>query len=351
MMVASWKGFELGRLADVDSGKDIYAQERTEGKTPYITSGTANNGIGFFVGNDNKSKIANAISVNRNGAVGEAFYHPYQALYGNDCRKVKLYGEKNSDVQLFVAHCIANQKSSFSYSRKLGTARLKRLHFMLPATNGGTPDWNYMCTFVQSMRIELFQRYKKYVEKKLSDLEHKVIPALSEAKWKPFMISNVFRILPGKRLVAADASKGTRPFIGALDNSNGIARFVSNTNDSLDKNVLGVNYNGNGMGIGFYHPYECIFSDDVKRFHLKHHEDNKYIFLFMKVAILMQKQKFGYLYKFNAKRMEHTNILLPVNTDGEPDYAYMEQYAKNLMLRKYRQYLSYLEKKKQNKVH
>ncbi len=53
--------------------------------------------------------------------------------------------------------------------------------------------------------------------------------------------------------------------------------------------MLGVNYNGNGMVIGFYHPYECIFSDDVKRFHLKHHEDNEFVLLFMKVAILQQK--------------------------------------------------------------
>ena len=99
------------------------------------------------------------------------------------------------------------------------------------------------------------------------------------------------------------------------------------------------------MVIGFYHPYECIFSDDVKRFHLKHHEDNVFLLLFMKVAILQQKSKFGYLYKFNAERMANTKIMLPVTDDGAPDYEYMEQYAKNLMLRKYRQYLAYLDSK------
>lgn len=100
------------------------------------------------------------------------------------------------------------------------------------------------------------------------------LPTLNEKEWKSFLISDIFDIFPGKRLVAADTTAGNRPFIGALDNNNGVARFVSDTNESLDKNVLGVNYNGNGMVIGFYHPYECIFSDDVKRFHLKHHEDN-----------------------------------------------------------------------------
>ena len=159
------------------------------------------------------------------------------------------------------------------------------------------------------------------------------------------MISDIFSILPGKRLVSAHSTSGNRPFIGALDKNNGVARFVNDTNASLDKNVLGVNYNGNGMVIGFYHPYECIFSDDVKRFHLKYHEDNAFVLLFMKVAILQQKSKFGYLYKFNAERMANTRIMLPVTDDGVPDYEYMEQYAKNLMIRKYKQYLSYLDSK------
>ena len=37
--------------------------------------------------------------------------------------------------------------------------------------------------------------------------------------------------------------------------------------------------------------------------------------------------------------------MLPVTDDSAPDYEYMEQYAKNLMLRKYKQYLSYLDSK------
>ena len=137
-------------------------------------------------------------------------------------------------------------------------------------------------------------------------------------QWAAFEIREVFDIRPGKRLVAADSTPGERPFIGALDNRNGIARFVDDENESLDSNVLGVNYNGNGMVIGFYHPYECIFSDDVKRFHLRDGRDGRDTLLYSKVPILMQKSKFGYLYKFNSQRMEKTRIMLPVDTTGAP---------------------------------
>lgn len=147
-----WKAVPIDDLADVDSGRDIYAQDRIKGKTPYVTSGTANNGIGYFVGNENDSLTANAISVNRNGAVGEAFYHPYLALYGNDCRRLTLRKDRRAGTQIFVARAVSQQKRAFSYSRKLGTARLKRLHVMLPVDDKGKPDYAYMTHYSTEMR-------------------------------------------------------------------------------------------------------------------------------------------------------------------------------------------------------
>ena len=38
--------------------------------------------------------------------------------------------------------------------------------------------------------------------------------------------------------------------------------------------------------------------------------------------------------------------MLPINDLGEPDFEYMEQYSKNMMLRKYQQYLAFLDTKK-----
>lgn len=48
----------------------------------------------------------------------------------------------------------------------------------------------------------------------------------------------------------------------------------------------------------------------------------------------------------NKDSIKRERIMLPVNDSGEPDYEYMEQYAKNMMLRKYKQYLAFLERQK-----
>ena len=124
-------------------------------------------------------------------------------------------------------------------------------------------------------------------------------------------------------------TEGLRPFIGASDSNNGVTAWVNNTNESLDSNVLGVNYNGSVCET-FFHPYECIFSDDVKRLHLKSGVDSKYIMLFLKTIILQQKCKYEYGYKFNEQRMLRQTILLPVDSSGNPDWHFMEMFMRKL---------------------
>ena len=326
------------------SGKDIYASERANGELPYVTAGTANNGIGYFVGNDNHSVDSHVISVNRNGAVGEAFFHPYKALFGNDCRRLKVRNPVGDDAQQFMTVAIKGQMSAFSYSRKLGTGRLQKLNVMLPVTDFGEPDYEYMAEYTQQKREAMLSKYRTYVEERIVELGDPVeIPTLDEKEWREFPLNDIFTVEAGKRLETRNKIPGTRPFIGATDNGNGVTGFVGNDNASKDSNVLGVNYNG-APCIAFYHPYECIFTDDVKRLHLRNYEDNKFVLLFFVSVFAQQRSKYSYGYKFKEQRMLRQKLMLPVTDSGKPDYEYMEQYAKNMMLRKYQQYLAFLDR-------
>ncbi|MDD7592656.1 MAG: restriction endonuclease subunit S [Peptoniphilaceae bacterium] len=183
---------------------------------------------------------------------------------------------------------------------------------------------------------------KNFVAGQLSQLEHKDIPALDEKEWNEFVLDDIFTVGAGKRLETRNKVDGIRPFIGATDNGNGVTGFVGNDNASKDSNVLGVNYNGASC-IAFYHPYGCIFTDDVKRLHLKNHIDDKYVLLFFTSIFAMQRVKYSYGYKFKEKRMHRQKLMLPVTDAGDPDYEYMEQYAKNMMWRKYEQYLAFID--------
>ena len=171
-------------------------------------------------------------------------------------------------------------------------------------------------------------------------LEEKVC----EISWKDFWIEDVCEIKSGIRLTKANQEIGLRPFVGASDSDNGVTAFVSNTNKSLDVNVLGVNYNGSVV-VNFYHPYEAIFSDDVKRLKWKDEiYGNKYTYLFLKQMILSQKIKYAYGYKFNGERMKRQKIMLPVTNTGLPDYNCMTSYMQKLELEQIFKILNYLNK-------
>ena len=170
---------------------------------------------------------------------------------------------------------------------------------------------------------------------------------LSDREWKEFYIGGekgVFIISSGKRLTTADMDTGSIPFIGATDSNNGITNYVKTVNNTLDQNVLGVNYNGS-VAETFYHPYKCIFSDDVKRLHIKNGIENRYVYLFLATIIKLQKVKFTYGYKFNANRMNRQIILLPVNESEEPDYDFMESFIKEREEIKRKEYLEYAKRK------
>ena len=339
-----WKDFELGLLADVKSGRDIYAQERIEGHTPYVTAGTSNNGIGFFVGNDNDSKDCNVISVNRNGAVGEAFYHPYKALFGNDCRRVSLNQTQDSTIQLFIAEAISHQKNAFSYSRKLGTARLKKLRFMLPSTDNDEPDYDYMTQYTQSIHNRLLSQYKKVLKKRISEIEYKDIPLLSKKQWKNYFIPYVFTYVKrGKRYKKADHISGKTPYVSSTANNNGVDAFIASTPKTrVFRDCISL-ANSGSVGIAFYEPFEFIASDHVTS--LKRKNCSKFIYLFLISTIKMQSNNFNFNREINDNRINKMQIMLPAKENGQPDFEYMEQYAKNMMLKKYKQYLSYLERK------
>ena len=242
---------------------------------------------------------------------------------------------------------IQQQRVCFTYSRKWKPSRMKKSTLILPINIHGEPNYRYMENYIKQLYNSKINKYLSYIKQRKNDLKYVEIEPLNNKKWESFYINDLFIISSGKRLTKANMQKGTTPFIGATSLNNGITNFVSNKNDSIDSNVLGVNYNGSVVE-NFYHPYKCLFSDDVKRFHLKNHTDNKEVLLFFKSIILKQKDKYMYGYKFNAERMKQQLIFVPIDNKLNPDYEYMEQYMVNQEIKLLNRYEKYIKNMKAN---
>ena len=340
-----WKEFRIGELFKINRGNSKNLTELNQnGKIAVISASDKNNGcLKFSETLDWENVFSKSITVNNNGSIGFTYYHFYNFIASSDVSVLSCKKALSEYLARFFCTQIKGQGYKYHYGYKMSNNRLKNQVILLPVTSAGKIDYGFMESFVKKIESKKIHAYREYAEKRLAETELPAgtkIEKLEDKGWREFKLTEIFEIKAGKRLTKANMKNGKRPFIGASDSNNGITNFVSNDNVSKDKNVLGVNYNGSVVE-NFYHPYECIFSDDVKRFHLKNCIDNKFNLLFMKTNILQQKSKFLYAYKFNEDRMKAQNIMLPTDSSGNPDYVYMELYIKSLMHKKYADYLDF----------
>ena len=151
-MDKKWKGFFIDELFDVVKGTTLTKANYIDGNIPFISASKFNNSISAFVGNDNKSKDKNFISINNNGSVCESFYHPYEALVCGDVSKLKLKDkELNKYIALFLTTAISKQKDKYNYGYKSGKNRINRQLIYLPVNDKDEPDYDYMEAYIKQM--------------------------------------------------------------------------------------------------------------------------------------------------------------------------------------------------------
>lgn len=340
-----WEAFRINELFEIEtcsfSGKGYIM----EGKTPYVGATHRNNGVLSFLDiQDDKLIKGNCIVFicNGDGSIGLSVYR-FSDFIGSVDIKIGRSKHLNPHVGMFITTIADKVRPHYSFGYKRTLSRLRAEHIMLPVSAPHTPDYAYMEEYMRNKEKDMLTKYKLYLEQHSAEMNVDEL-CLENRKWKEFFLEDIFTISSSIRLTKDDMKKGTRPFVGASDSNNGVTAFVGNTNNSLDRNVLGVNYNGSVVE-NFYHPYEAIFSDDVKRLHLKDYKDEKYVLLFIKQSILMQKCKYEYGYKFNGERMKRQKIMLPITSSSTPDYAFMSQYMQNIEAKKLK---AYIEKRLSN---
>ena len=331
-----WREFFFSDIfTSIQRGKRLKKDDHRPGGMPYVSSSANNNGIDGFIGNTDGVRIfEDCISLANSGSVGSAFFQAYAFVASDHVTKLERTG-LGRYAYLFLLPIISRLSEKYSFNREINDTRLSRERLLLPVQSDGTPDWEFMSAFMQRVEHETLSKALAFFRSKECDNM-----LMGGGKMLPFYIGDVLSIENGVRLTKADMREGIRPFIGASESNNGVTGFIDNTNSSLASNVLGVNYNGS-VGFSFYHPYEALFSDDVKRVRWKDEEaNNKYTLLYLSTAISQQKRKYAYGYKFNAQRMKRQLILLPALADGTPDYAFIEHTMRVMEYQTLRKYMS-----------
>lgn len=155
-----WGEFSIDSIANIKSGCDWEVYNRRSGLVPFIGASSLNNGVTDFVEISGKEKYVDngVIGVNRNGSVGYAFYHPYNAYFSGDTRFLEIIKYKNNRfVNQFILTAILKQKDKYAYGYKMGTDRIKRQFIKLPVKNG-VPDFEFMEQYMKRIENIVIQR-------------------------------------------------------------------------------------------------------------------------------------------------------------------------------------------------
>lgn len=335
------------RLADIfdeiPRGKVSDLKNVADGKTIIIAASGANEGFSCFSNDEPISKNAMTISFNGVGT-GTAFVHNYLFNLNSDCGLVKPKENISLYALRFIAVSINQNKNKFNYGYKANESRILRQTVLLPISDDGQPDYAYMAEYAQQKRETMLNKYLEYVEEHVAELEHKDIPALDEKEWKPIFISSMFELVRGCENNMAMLEDGYTPLISAKANNNGLKGFVHNPKKIIAGQCITLNNDGDGgAGLAYYQPANMALDSHVTAL-VPLFDMSAFSMLFIAKCISGLHGFFGHGLSISNPRAKRLRIMLPIDDSGEPDYAYMEQYAKNMMLRKYQQYLEFINR-------
>lgn len=349
----TWSTFRVGDLFEVSRpmarSKDAYAA----GDIPFVASGALNNGVMKCCTPHDDEVLDKSKCITVSPVDGSSFYQSVDFLGrgGAGSSILMLRGPMlNEATGQFIARTVKQTCSKYTYGHMGNKDSIKREIIMLPVDDSGEPDYDYMAEYTKQTREALLAKYRAYVEKRIAELGETVkIPSLNEKDWRGFLIGDLFvtdkgHLPTGKLLQKRFLREGSIPRVSATSTNNGIMAFhdAKNQDCVTSNNFISLTF----LGDAFYQANEASLDMKIHSLKLKDREFNTPLAMFFLTVVQRITQGISYGNQLSSKDAVRKQVLLPVNDSGEPDYEYMEQYAKNMMLRKYKQYLAFLERQK-----
>lgn len=350
-----WKAFFINEIFKIKGG--FYNKKpplEQHGNIPFLGAVDNSNGITEFYSLHNieansktgkgknkplSKKIfdGNCICVTNNGSVGYAYYQTHRFTCSHDVNLLYLKNfTLNKYIALFLIRVIEQQKVCFKYSRKWRPCRMESSKLIFPADKSGNPDYSFMEQYIKERETQLIKKYKVFVNKRIELLERL---KLSNREWKAFFINELFecKLAKGDNQ-AKKLINGNIPLISSGNlKSNGIVKFVNKEADGKSKIFTGGKITVDMFGLALYHQY-AFYAVSHGRINILSPKIyiNQYIAYFLTKAInTVTLNKYSYNVMCTSDRILKNKIVLPADKSGNPDYSYMEQYIKNLMLQKY----------------
>lgn len=332
--VNDWKEFRIGDLFDVYLSKDdIQPKHLQEGDTPLISSGKEKNGVVAYITDDNaKLWDANTLTVDM---FGKVFYQnsPYYCVSHGRVNILYPKTKLNEKVLQFVASVIEQVSANkYDFADMCTAGKIKNDVIFLPATPSGSPDWDYMEAYMKEMEEKAKERLNRLEEMRKQEKKR-----IDVSGWGKFHLYDLFDISMGNKF---DKSKMNTfeddvNFVGRSALNNGVACSVSFVKDKNGEDITPYKAGdvtialGGSIGSCFIQDRDFYTSQNVCV--LINDDMNEYVKKFIVTSIYASCANYeAFVDELNRHIKTDFIIKLPVTSDGAPDWAYMEQYMREM---------------------
>lgn len=332
-----WGEFKIGDLFEIQNTLSFNANKLVEGNEyDYVTRTSFNQGILQTTGFVNKDNI-NPSGTWSLGLLQMDFFYRRKPWYaGQFVRKIVPKFDLPENAILFFTTLLNMQKKVLlSVLVRNVDKKFRNIIVSLPITPENKIDFDFMEAFIRELEEERIRELTAYLKVsgfdnyKLSKCESEALAHFNELKWKEFRIGDLFDILTSKKRFDANKIKilneGKYPYIVRTSLNNGIKGYLNESEEFLnDENTISF---GQDTATMFYQSKPYFTGDKIKIVKYKNGLFNKINALYF--LTVMNKSFVNFSWgssSFNVDIIKDQTIMLPVTSDGSPDYAFMETF-------------------------
>ena len=351
---------KCGNSSILETGSDVF----------YIGAKKLNNGFVKIV-KTNPSLISKGNALvficDGQGSVGYTNYQENDFI-GSTTLSVGYNDNLTPQIAQFIVSILDKERYRYSFFRKY-RAYLPNTIIPLPVTTEGTPDWQFMEDYIASLNnqtdisdiLELaidesperliwlnnninisdfkkFLKINKYFDKKdVSNVTNKIPLKLSDKKWNEFKLTDIFYCGMGNGI---DASKiktsrdSTINYVSRTSINNGVVAQVDvmSEHEPFIAGQLTLALGGEYLGSCFVQSDKFYTAQNVAVLSCKDsnisHGAKQFIATMIRNEAKIKYFAFGR--ELNSHYKTDFTIVLPVNTEGDPDYQFMDNYMSQI---------------------
>lgn len=329
---SKWGEFKVEDLFDIFLSKDdIQPKNIIDGSIPLISSGKTNNGITTYIEN-NTAKIwkGNVLTVDM---FGKVFYQENDFCCVSHGRVNILIPKKEYSQYIlqFIGTSLEKITEKYEFTEMCTSKKLLKDKLYLPITSDGEPNYKYMEEYMKKIENTVSSSLTK-----IQSVQNKKKEKIDVSCWKEFRVGDFFDIHPTKAYKLKNVElldNGNSPIVVNSSYNNGIGGFTTQEttekgnmitfSDTVDANTI------------FYQPNDFVGYAHVQGLYpigkFKDCWNKECLMFFLTIFRSTALTKgFDYGNKFRRDIAKQLIIKLPVTSNGEPDWNYMEEYMKRI---------------------